>query len=354
MSRSVALDNIHLKNPARWAHTEYSLDYHLHYRQKKTGLPPHQPEGMRRFYDLCGLDLLWYTNDGLHKNWQDRGRATDMGHAAYGAGGTDMRRAAESPFTSPEEVWAFDAVAEYGLPDLDEQARMYERVWREEQEKYPNQLVTGGYYKTIVSGAIKAFGWEALLVGASDMAKFEKVLDSFFRFTLHHMRAWAQTGAEVIIQHDDFVWTAGPFMHPDIYRKIIIPRYVELWKPLHAAGKKVLFCSDGTYTMFMEDIIAAGADGLIFEPTNDFRFVAERFAGTVALIGSAVDCRDMTFRSWEVVQESIDRTLELIKEAPGFVFAVGNHLPANIPEEMLEKYFNYLLPRLERRDMFIK
>jgi hypothetical protein len=51
------------------------------------------------------------------------------------------------------------------------------------------------------------------------------------------MRAWAKTSVPVIIQHDDFVWTAGPFMSPDFYRQVIIPRYAELWKPLHAAGK---------------------------------------------------------------------------------------------------------------------
>lgn len=56
----------------------------------------------------------------------------------------------------------------------------------------------------------------------------EKVFDRFFQRTLFHMRAWARTSAEVVIQHDDFVWTSGAFMHPDIYRKAIIPRYAEL------------------------------------------------------------------------------------------------------------------------------
>ena len=28
-------------------------------------------------------------------------------------------------------------------------------------------------------------------------------------------------------------------MRPPIYREMIIPRYAELWKPIHAAGKKV-------------------------------------------------------------------------------------------------------------------
>ena len=44
-----------------------------------------------------------------------------------------------------------------------------------------------------------------------------------------------------------------------------------------AAGKKVLFCSDGDFREFAGDIVAAGADGLIFEPVNDFGWLVDRF-----------------------------------------------------------------------------
>lgn len=171
----------------------------------------------------------------------------------------------------------------------------------------------------------------------------EPVLDSLFRFTRHHMLAWAETSAEVIIQHDDFVWTEGPFIRPEYYRSIIISRYAELWKPLHQAGKKVLFCADGTFSMFAEDIVNAGADGLIFEPCNDFEFMVEHFGSTHCLIGSAVDCRDITFNSWETVKQTMDRSFELARKCRGLIWAVGNHLPANIPDEMMDRYIDYFL-----------
>ena len=162
------------------------------------------------------------------------------------------------------------------------------------------------------------------------------------------MKAWAQTSAEVIIQHDDFVWTAGAFMHPDIYRRVIIPRYAELWKPLHQAGKKVLFCSDGNFREFAADVAAAGADGFIFEPCNDFAEMAEQFGSSHCLVGSCVDCRDLTFGHWDRVKASVDETFAALAHCKGAIFAVGNHLPANIPPEMLDRYFDYMLPRLER------
>ena len=345
----MALDTINFKPVERLAHTDYSLDYHKHLIRKKTGLDPSHPDAQRKFWNACGIDFLFGTNDGLHGNWGKFGRATDMGHAVYAADGSDMHTAIVSPYKNEEDVWAFDAIAEYGLPDFDEQTATYENSFRATKEKYPDQLATGGYYKSIVSGAIAAFGWEMLLLGASNQTKMEKVLDSIFRYTLFHMQAWAKTSAEVIIQHDDFVWTGGPFMHPDYYRKVIIARYAELWKPLHAAGKKVLFCSDGNFMELAEDLARAGADGFIFEPMNDFGFMVDRFGQTKTLVGSYVDCRDMTFGKWEKVRADMDRTFEAAGRCKSLIFAVGNHLPANIPEDMIENYLSYLMANWRRR-----
>lgn len=351
MSRQIALDNINLKPCSRWGHTQYSLNYHNGYEAwyvaRKTGLSPNDPDFGRRSIEVFPFDFLWCTNNGII-DWKTAGRTTSMGHAAYAADGSDQVDPGICPFKDVEEVWAFDAVAEYGLPDFDAQVKAYEGQVQSMRGTCPEQLATGGYYRTIVSGAIESFGWDMLLLGASEPDKMEKVFDSFFRRTLFHMQAWAKTSVEAIMQHDDFVWTAGPFMHPDIYRKVIIPRYAELWKPLHAAGKKVIFCSDGNFEMFAEDIVAAGADGLCFEPCNDFGRMVERFGRTTCLIGSAVDCRDLTFGRRDEVQRQIDRTFELLSRCRGAIVAVGNHLPPNIPEEMMDRYFDALLPRLNR------
>ena len=347
MSIQTALDNIWLKPCDRWGHTEYSMGYHHAYMEKMAGVPSDHPEYNVRVHDALQFDFHWGTNDGL-TNWGATGRVTDMGHAEYAADGSDMRAIGECPFKTAEEVWAFDAVAEYGLPDFQEQVDAYESSIQNARKNSPHQLSTGGYYKTIVSGAIQAFGWEMLLLAAADPVEMEKVFDGFFRRTLFHMEAWAQTSVEVVIQHDDFVWSTGPFMYPDIYRQVIVPRYAELWKPIHAAGKKVLFCSDGDYTVFVDDLAEAGADGFIFEPFVDFGMMAEKFGQSHCLAGSFVDCRDLTFRNRDRVQFDIDRTFQALEQCRGAILAVGNHLPPNIPPEMLDLYYGELFPRLVR------
>jgi hypothetical protein len=45
---------------------------------------------------------------------------------------------------------------------------------------------------------------------------------------------------------------------------------------------------------FVEDVAAAGADGFIFEPCNDFGVMVDKFGSSKCLVGSFVDCRDLT------------------------------------------------------------
>jgi len=241
-----------------------------------------EAESGRRLEDAWDFDLVWNTHDGPVP-WSERGRVTDMGHAEFLEGGIDRREAKPSPFRTLQEVLVFDAVREYGLPDFDDLVTFYEKHYRDGQRQYPEQVFTGGYYKTIVSGAIETFGWEWLLMAAADQEAFERILDSIFRFSLHHYRAWARTRIEVFICHDDMVWTQGAFMDPAFYRRVIFPRYAALWKPLKDAGKKVLFCSDGDWSMFLADIADAGADGFIFEPMAPLEHVVRDFGRTNAL-----------------------------------------------------------------------
>ncbi len=346
MSYDIGMAAIRLECPDRLAHTEYCDHYAL--VRKITGLDPRtNPEAWHRFHDAWQLDLLWLTDDGP-VDWSRRGRVTDMGHAEFIEGGIDRRDTVTCPFTDPEQVLAFDAVEEYGLPDMDALVQYYEGLWRRNSAANPGQVHPGGYYKTIVSGAIQAFGWDMLLLAAADRPRFDKVLEGFFRLTLHHVQAWAKTPIEVFIQHDDMVWSEGAFIRPEFYRSAIFPRYKQLWQVLHDAGKRVLFCSDGDYTEFVDDIVAAGADGLIFEPMTDLEYVVGKYGQSKVIVGSQLDCRTLTFGRPADIAREIDDTLRIAMGCPGFIFAVGNHLPSNIPIDNALYFFDYLSARWRR------
>ncbi|MHC4872240.1 MAG: hypothetical protein ACYTFY_10380, partial [Planctomycetota bacterium] len=175
MSKEIAFDNICLKDTSHWAHTEYSLRYHIEYFAVKTGLSIDDEKLEAEIYNTAGLDFIFITNDGLI-DWDEAGRTTNMGHAVYASDGSDKKAIEECPFKSVEEVWEFDAVKEYGLPDFAEQVKVFEEWGKELNRLYPNQLTTGGNYKTLISGALATFGWDMLLMGCSDMGKMAPVL----------------------------------------------------------------------------------------------------------------------------------------------------------------------------------
>ena len=61
-----------------------------------------------------------------------------------------------------------------------------------------------------------------------------------------------------------------------------------------------------------------------------------------------MDCRDLTFRNWDRVLADLERTFAVLEKCRGAILAVGNHLPPNIPADMLDNYYGYLLPRLQK------
>ena len=201
MSYRLGLDALNLRPTDRLAHTEYCD--HAELIRAVTGLPDGSMYAPA-FCDKWHIDLRFHTNNGPVR-WHDRGRVTDMGHAAYVEHGADKSLPQTCPFTDPEQVLAFDAVDEYGLPDFESLVEYYENDYDRGQRAHPESVLPGGYYRTMVSGAIETFGWEMLLLAAADLDRFDKVLDSFFRLTMHHVKAWARTSIECFICHDDMV-----------------------------------------------------------------------------------------------------------------------------------------------------
>jgi len=345
VSYQIGLDAINLQAGPRIAHTEYCSNERL--KQHVTGMAEDTRERERAFYDAWDIDFIWHTDDGPEP-WESRGRTTDMGHSEFLEGGTDWRDASPSPFVSVDDVLTFDAVAEYGYTPMERLVPYYEGLYQAARRDFPEQVFTGGYYRTLVSGAIAIFGWDMLLQGAAHKSRFARVLDSIFLQAAHHCRAWAQTSIEVFMCHDDMVWSQGAFMHPDYYRAEVFPRYQALWRILHDAGKKVAFTSDGDWSEFVDDIVAAGADCLCFEPMTLLDPIVSAYGRTHCLIGSKVDARTLTFGSPGDIKAEIEATISLARKCPGFIFAVGNHIPSNVPIANALSYMDLLRERWAR------
>ena len=273
---------------------------------------------------------------------------TRMGHAEYAGGGNDYSSEVFCPFDDVEDVYAFDPVAAYGNPPHKDVVSFFAENLQKQKILYPDTVTMTGVYVTCMSGLINIFGWEMLLMAAGcDPDAFGAVADRYTKWITPYFEALAQCGAKVVMVHDDIVWTEGPFIHADWYRRYIFPNYKKLFAPLLEAGVKILYTSDGNYTEFLGDVADCRVNGFVLEPLTDLKAVADGFGQTHAIIGNA-DTRILLMGSREEIYGEVKHCMDIGKDCPGFIMAVGNHIPANTPVENA-LYYNECYEKLRKR-----
>ncbi len=343
---------MNLEMPPQVPRTEYSVTEHWGVVEAVTGLrirPDSPPELKRRgalaLMAAWDFDLRWSTLIG---NDELAACSTDMGHAEYAAGGVDRRDTIYCPFETPEEVLSFDPWQTYGPRDHDELTRRFEASYRRQREETPDMVTMTGIYITVVSGLIAIFGWEMLLLAAGvDPERFGEMTNRYASWIQQYYDALGAADVPVVMVHDDIVWSSGPFIAPRWYRDYVFPNYRRLFAPLQESDKKILYTSDGDYTMFLDDIVDCGVHGFVLEPWTDMQVIADRYGDTHVFVGNA-DTRVLLRGHREEIRAEVARCMDIGKACPGFFMAVGNHIPANTPVESV-LYYNQVYEEMSRR-----
>ncbi len=343
---------LNLEMPKRIPRTEYSATMHWDLIQAVTGIAVgiHSPDEVKQqaqiaFMRAWNFDFFWSTLIGHSEfgAWQ-----SDMGHAEYAAGGVDRRDTILSPFKSVEAVLSFDPWEKLGAQDRSELIRRFEAHYRANCEAHPFGVNMTGVYVTLISGFIGLFGWDMLLLAAgTDPLRFGALANRYASWIQQYFDALADSNVPVVMIHDDFVWASGPFLRPAWYRQYVFPNYRRFVAPLREAGKKVMFCSDGNFDLFVDDIVAAGFHGLVFEPLTRLEPIVEKYGKTHVIIGNA-DTRILLSGPKEAIRAEVERCLRLGRDCPGYFLAVGNHIPPNTPVENA-LYYNQVYEELQWR-----
>ncbi len=344
---------IHLEMPKRVPRTEYSAEsYHWELVKKVTGIDvdAQSPAEVRSQASLAFMkawkyDFRWSTLISS----PDLGEFhTSMGHAAYASDASDYNDNLTQAFKGPEDVLAFDPWEALGSRDLAQIKQRFEDHYRANIAYFSDAVNMTGIYITLVSGLIDLFGWDMLLLAAGqDPKAFGEMTNRYSSWIQQYFDALAEADVPVVMIHDDMVWTSGPFIHPDWYRAYIFPNLKKQLAPLVDSGKKVMFTSDGDYTLFIDDIAACGVHGFVLEPMTDMQYIAEKFGSTHVFIGNA-DTRILLSGTKEQIRAEVERCMAIGKNCPGFFMAVGNHIPPNTPVENAI-YYNEVYEELSAR-----
>ncbi len=345
---------LNLEMPSRVPRTEYSAHQHWELIKAVTGIDvsAQSPQNVQQMASSAfrsskhwNYDLNWSID--FHIN--DLGKyVTKMGHAEFAAEGADYIDNRGSFFNSLDEKLDFDPSEYIPHPSHSALVKRFNDKFDTQKKLNPDGVNMNGTYISFMSGLLEIYGWDDLLMGMGmEQERFIESANRYAKWMIPVYEALADCDSPVIMIHDDIVWTSGPFTHPEWYREHLFPVYKEYMKPLKEAGKKVLYTSDGNYSMFIDDIAQCGFSGFVMEPMTDMKYIAEKYGKTHSFVGNA-DTRVLLHGTKEQIRAEVKRCMDIGKNCPGFFMAVGNHIPANTPVENAI-YYNEVYEELGKR-----
>lgn len=337
MSYEIGMAAINLEMPKRVPRTEYSATEHWDLIQAETDLKVNEKsseklksKAKQKFMQKWNFDLNWSVLVNRLIFGDNRSK---MGHAEYVAGGGDYDNQIVNFVDDPQKALKLDPIEVYGIPDKKEWIQKFEEHYQNNCDKNPDCVNMTGIYVTLISGLIEIFGWDMLLLAlGTNQKEFGKLANRYAEYMQYYFEALAETDVPVVMIHDDIVWTSGAFINPDWYREYVFPNYKKYFTPLIKRNKKILFTSDGNYSEFIDDIADSGVHGFVLEPTTDMEYIARKYGQTHAFIGNA-DTRILLKGTKKEIRAEVERCMDIGKNCPGFIMAVGNHIPANTPVE---------------------
>ncbi|MCX8037170.1 MAG: uroporphyrinogen decarboxylase family protein [Candidatus Sumerlaeia bacterium] len=144
---------------------------------------------------------------------------------------------------------------------------------------------------------------------------------------------------------DDLGTDSGPFMAPEIYRKLFKPRHTQLCAYVHRhTTMKTFLHSCGSIYALLPDLIEAGYDVINPVQTSCRNMEPERlkreFGRDICFWGGGCDTRAILNRATpQEVKDHVKRRLEIFSPGGGFVFnTVHNILPEVPPQNVVAMF----------------
>ncbi len=191
-----------------------------------------------------------------------------------------------------------------------------------------------------------------------DPKRTEWILDKLLELKLSFYRNVLDRMGElidIVCEMDDFGTQQSLWISVEMFRKLIKPRYIELFTFLkNRYGKKILLHSDGAIYPLIPDIVEMGVD--ILNPIQlgakdmgDTRKLKKEFGDSLTFWGGGVDIQHtLPFATPKEVGDEVKRHIEDLAPGGGFVFAATQAIQPETPPEnimamwdSLQRYAGY-------------
>ncbi len=277
---------------------------------------------------------------------------TDKSHGRWGDSYRDhwQQDKASNRFKSMEDMMRFSPLEQADFTgwnvvvdgDFSSEEVIYQRYRKDYPEEWGNKAPEGnsaavGFYNTMFMWPMLVFGYENFMMMCLE-PEFERIMDEFAEINRRVFRAFARLPVNFAICHDDIVLSNGPVCSPEWMRKFIFPRYEEYWDILKKSGKEVIFMVDGCIDVFVDDVMACGARGIISEPYTNYKAIARRYEN--CFIAGEGDNRILNRNNPAEIRKMVESMAETGRMSKGYMMCIGNHIPFNTPPEAIKTYLD--------------
>jgi uroporphyrinogen decarboxylase len=297
---------------------------------------------------LEGSTLKAYHSDGTHIATKPEGATFfDQAYFPYIDGYPDNYDAL--PDAMGKVLWAAMVHSPW---DHAEEDRFWEKL-RERTKRLRNETD----YALVVVAGCNLFEWGTFLRRMdnflmdiyTDQDSVEGLLDALMEIhlkTLEQVCGAVGDIADILRFGDDLGMDSGPFMAPEVYRKLFKPRHKQLCDYVHKnSGMKTYLHSCGSVFKLIPDLIDAGYDVLNPVQTNaaemDPAALKKEFGRDICFWGGGADTRTVLNNGTpEDVRRHVRERLEIFSQGGGFVFNTVHNIMPDVPPENITAMFD--------------
>jgi uroporphyrinogen decarboxylase len=183
---------------------------------------------------------------------------------------------------------------------------------------------------------------------ALNQVEVERLLDALMEIhldTLEKVCSAVGDVADILRFGDDLGMDSGPFMSPQVYRKLFKPRHTTLCEYVHAHSQMHTFLhSCGSIYKLLPDLIEAGYDIINPVQINTRDMEPERlkreFGQDITFWGGGADTRHVLNRATPIeVKDHVKKLVDIFAPGGGFVFNPVHNILPDVPPENIEAMF---------------
>lgn len=244
------------------------------------------------------------------------------------------------------QTMGLDAVCLHPCPASPPEQSLHKRdlVFADLTQWVDSGLFTFAVLDGPVGWSSKLFGFEEMMLGLMRTnGEFAEVVAAVEKLNIALMEQLAANGVNGILLADDIAFNQGVIARPALLRKNLFPslaRQVEYAKRL---GLPIFFHSDGNLMTVLDDIVAAGFDGLqcIEQLAGmDLSAIKAQYGHTLCLWGNLDPAELLGDRSPAELEGSVRQIVTAGATGSGLIFGTSSGLFERMNLENLKTVYN--------------